>query len=39
MERMNGESRDREKTMRGLKVDDTAIFDWLSTIPQLYPTP
>ena len=26
MERMNGEIRDREKTMRGLKVDDTAIL-------------
>jgi putative transposase len=26
MERMNGEIRDREKTMRGLKIDDTAIL-------------
>jgi hypothetical protein len=26
MERMNGEVRDREKTMRGLKKDDTAIL-------------
>ncbi|HMK94662.1 MAG TPA: IS6 family transposase [Candidatus Limnocylindrales bacterium] len=26
MERMNGEVRDREKTMRGLKIDDTAIL-------------
>ncbi|MGA3290756.1 MAG: hypothetical protein ABSD42_11030 [Candidatus Bathyarchaeia archaeon] len=26
MERMNGEIRDREKTMRGLKKDDTAIL-------------
>jgi transposase-like protein len=26
MERMNGEVRDREKTMRGLKVDNTAIL-------------
>jgi hypothetical protein len=26
MERMNGEIRDREKTMRGLKTTDTAIL-------------
>jgi hypothetical protein len=26
MERLNGEIRDREKTMRGLKKDDTAIL-------------
>jgi putative transposase len=26
MERMNGEIRDREKTMRGLKITDTAIL-------------
>ena len=26
MERMNGEIRDREKVMRGLKIDDTAIL-------------
>ena len=26
MERMNGEVRDREKTMRGLKIDDTAVL-------------
>jgi transposase-like protein len=26
MERMNGEIRDREKTMRGLKIDETAIL-------------
>ena len=26
MERMNGEIRDREKTMRGLKINDTPIF-------------
>ena len=26
MERMNGEIRDREKTMRGLKIDETTIL-------------
>lgn len=26
MERINGETRDREKTMRGLKIKDTAIL-------------
>ncbi len=26
MERMNGEVRDHEKVMRGLKIDDTAIL-------------
>jgi hypothetical protein len=26
MERMNGEIRDREKTMRGLKIDETPIL-------------
>jgi putative transposase len=26
MERMNGETRDREKTMRGLKTNDTPIL-------------
>jgi transposase InsO family protein len=26
MERMNGEVRDREKTMRGLKIDDTTVL-------------
>lgn len=26
MERMNGEIRDREKTMRGLKIEDTPIL-------------
>ena len=34
MQRMNGEIRDREKTMRGLKEKDTVIL----TGYQIYPT-
>jgi hypothetical protein len=33
---MNGEVRDREKTMRGLKKMDTPILKGLSIIPQLH---
>ena len=38
MERMNGEIRDREKTMRGLKTKH-CYSQGLSAIPQLHPTP
>ena len=32
MERMNGEIRDREKTMRGLKINNTAILQGDATL-------
>ena len=35
MERMNGEVRDREKTLRGLKNDDISNTFRLSTLSQL----
>ena len=38
MERINGEIRDREKTMRGLKSTDTAHPKGLPDIPQLHKT-
>ena len=38
MERMNGEFRDREKVMRGLKTEDSPILEGLSDIPQLCKT-
>ena len=33
MERMNGEVRDREKTMRGIKTMDTPILERIPDIP------
>ena len=36
MERMNGEMRDREKTMRGFKENGFSNPKGVSVIPQLY---
>jgi hypothetical protein len=38
MERINGEVRDREKTMRGLKRPDMPILKGYSVVPQLHQT-
>jgi putative transposase len=37
MERINGEIRDREKTMRGLKKKDTAILKGMQVYHRAYP--
>jgi hypothetical protein len=36
MERLNGEIRDREKVVRGLKKDDSPFDLWLSDLSQLH---
>jgi hypothetical protein len=35
MERMNGELRDREKVVRGVKREDSPLDRWAANLPQL----